>query len=113
MANPPKQVNFASAWQEARWLVHAHRARIVLGLTLMLISQLAGLAMPWCSKLLIDDVIGKGRHDLLIPIALASGGATLVQVITTFANTQVLGVAAQRAITDMRKRVQNHVSLLP
>jgi len=109
----PTRVNFATAWQEARQLVRTHRRRIALGLVLMVIGQLAGLVMPWCSKFLIDDVIGKGRHDLLVPLALAAGGATLIQAATTFANSQVLGVAAQRAIADMRMRVQHHVSLLP
>ena len=113
MAHTPPRVNFATAWQEARQLAWTHRRRIALGLVLMVIGQLAGLVMPWCSKFLIDDVIGKGRHDLLVPLALAAGGATLVQAGTTFANSQVLGVAAQRAIADMRKRVQHHVSLLP
>src|SRR4029077_14985244 len=32
---------------------------------------------------------------------------------TSFANSQVLGVAAQRAITDMRKDVEAHVMRLP
>jgi len=112
---PPnnKPVDFSSAWSEARELGWRHRGRIAIGLVLMLISQLAGFVMPWCSKFLIDDVVGKHRHELLVPLALAAGGATLVSALTSFANSQVLGVAAQRAITDMRKRVQHHVSLLP
>jgi subfamily B ATP-binding cassette protein MsbA len=113
MAGPDRKVDFSSAWTEARALAWKHRGRIAVGLTLMLISQLAGLVMPWCSKFLIDDVVGKGRHELLTPLALAAGGATLVQALTSFANSQVLGVAAQRAITEMRKRVQHHVTLLP
>ena len=48
-----------------------------------------------------------------MPIALAAGAATLVQAVTSFALSQILGVAAQRAITDMRKRVQAHVMRLP
>jgi subfamily B ATP-binding cassette protein MsbA len=48
-----------------------------------------------------------------MPIALAAGAATIVQAITSFALSQTLGVAAQRAITDMRKRVQAHVMRLP
>ena len=42
-----------------------------------------------------------------------AGAATLVQASTQFALSQVLGVAAQRAITEMRKRVQRHVTRLP
>ena len=69
--------------------------------------------MPALSKYVIDDVIGKGRHELLMPIALAAGAATIVQAITSFFLGQTLGVAAQRAITDMRKRVQAKVMRLP
>ncbi len=79
----------------------------------MLISRLAGLVLPASSKYLVDEVIGKGRHDLLMPIAIAGGVATAVQAVTSFINSQILGVAAQRAITEMRKRVQARVMRLP
>ena len=36
-----------------------------------------------------------------------------MQAVTSFALSQVLGVAAQRAITDMRRRVEAHVVRLP
>jgi len=116
MADPtpskPK-VDYRNAWAEAREVVWDYRWRLALGLVLMLASRLAGLVLPASSKYLIDDVIGKHRADLLPVIALAVGAATLVQAVTGFLLTQVLGVAAQRAITDMRKRVQEHVSRLP
>ena len=79
----------------------------------MLVNRLAGLVLPATSKYLIDDVIGKRRAELLMPLALAAGAATLVQAVTSFALSQVLGVAAQRAITDMRRRVEAHVARLP
>ena len=50
---------------------------------------------------------------MLMPLALAAGAATLIQAVTSFALSQVLGVAAQRAITDMRRRVEAHVARLP
>ena len=103
----------AAAWKETRLLIEARRGRLALGLGLMLISRAAGLIMPATTKYLIDDVIGKGRVDLLTPLALIAGAATLVQAITGFALSQVLGVAAQRAITDMRRRVEAHVARLP
>jgi len=79
----------------------------------MLINRLVGLVLPATSKYLIDDVVLKHKADLLLPLALAAGGATVVQAITSFLLSQVLGVAAQRAITDMRKSVQEHVERLP
>lgn len=80
---------------------------------LVLIGQAAGLVLPASSKFLIDDVIGKQKPELLIPLAIAVGSATLLQAGATFMLSQVLGVAAQAAIADMRRRVQAHAMHLP
>jgi ABC-type multidrug transport system fused ATPase/permease subunit len=108
-----KPLKFSDAWREARELIFAHRWRLALGASLMLVNRLVGLILPASSKYIIDEVIGKQRAELLTPIALIAGAATLVQAVTSFALSQVLGVAAQRAITEMRKRVQSHVERLP
>ena len=100
-------------WQEAKNLVWARRGRLAAGLGLMLISRVAGLVLPATSKYLIDDVIGKGKHDLLPLLAMAAGIATLVQAVASFSLSQILGVAAQRSITEMRKRIEQHVLRLP
>ena len=108
--------SFASpgAWAEARSLVHTHRKRLMLGMVLMLVSRVAGLVLPGMTGYVIDDVmLADGQGDLLLPLALVAALATLVQASTGFALSQVLGVAAQRAITEMRKRVQRHVTRLP
>ncbi len=114
-ATPPakKKISAQAAWREARALILARKGRLALGLSLMLVNRLVGLVLPATSKFLIDDVIGKGRADLLMPLALAAGAATVVQAVTSFALSQVLGVAAQRAITDMRRRIEAHVARLP
>jgi ABC-type multidrug transport system fused ATPase/permease subunit len=98
--------------KDALELVHARKGRLALGLGLLLVSRLSGLVLPGTTKILLDDVIGKKRVDLLVPIVLASGAATLLQAITGFALSQVLGRAAQRSITEMRRTVQRHVGRL-
>jgi ABC-type multidrug transport system fused ATPase/permease subunit len=108
-----RPINRTAAWREARALLYAHRRRLLIGLGLMLISRLSGVVLPALSKYVIDDVFGKGRTDLLPPIALAAGAATVVQAVTSFALSQLLGVAAQRAITDMRIRVHAKIMRLP
>ena len=108
-----KRVTPASAWRDAQELLYAHRYRLALGMFLMIINRLVGLVLPASSKYLIDDVILKHRSELLFPLALAAGAATIIQALSSFALSQVLGVAAQRAITEMRKSVQEHVARLP
>ena len=65
------------------------------------------------SRYIIDHVIGDRRPDLLGVVAAAVAAATLVQAVTSFGLSQILGVAAQRAITDMRKSMQAFALRLP
>ena len=108
-----KPIRWGTAWQEASTLIWQRRGRLSVGLALTGISRVSGLVLPATSKILIDNVIGQGRHDLLTPLALAAGGATVIQAITSFAQSQVLGIAAQRAITEMRRSVHEHIMRLP
>jgi len=108
-----KKPKLDEVWRDARELIRARKGRLALGLLLMMISRLAGLVMPASSKFVIDEVIGKGRHELLIWLALAAAGATIVQAVTSFSLSQILGVAAQRSITEMRKKIEQHVLRLP
>jgi ABC-type multidrug transport system fused ATPase/permease subunit len=102
----------ATAWKEAKRLLWDNRGTMAIGIGLMLINRLSGLVLPASSKYLIDRVLhGDGR--LLVPLALGVGAATLVQGITSFGLAQVISVAGQRAITRMRRQVQEHVTRLP
>ena len=108
-----RRVPLKTAWQEARELIWTHRRRLGLGLLLLAINRSAALIAPFAPKFLIDDIIGQQREDLLVPLALAVAAATAVQGACAFALARVLGVAAQRAIMDMRKRVMAHIERLP
>ena len=114
MATPPKKkVRWGTAWQEARALIWARRWRLSLGLLLMFVNTFAGLVLPWMTKYFIDDVIGKGQIEMLPKLAWAVGLAAILQAATSFSLSQVLGIEAQRAITDMRRRVEEHILRLP
>src|SRR4051794_7395406 len=79
----------------------------------MLINRLSGFVLPAATKYLMDDVVAKGHRDLLPKLAMAVGAAAIVDAVSSFANSQLLGVAAQRAITDTRKDVEAHAIRMP
>ena len=116
MASAEKKKNRVTTevvWREARELVWAHRGKLAVGMLLMVVNRLAGLVLPTSSKFLIDRVLPQHRVDLLGELALAVGLATLVQAATSFGLSQVMSIAAQRAITDLRRSVQEHLLRLP
>jgi len=100
-------------WPELRALVEPRRNLLLLGLVLIAINRVTGLVLPATTRYVIDDVIGKRRVDLLLPILGAVVGATVVQALTSFALTQTLSKAAQKLIADLRRRVQAHIGRLP
>jgi ABC-type multidrug transport system fused ATPase/permease subunit len=108
-----KKIDYSRAWREAKVLIWNYRWRLILGLALMLVSRGAGFVLPYSTKYLVDNVFTQKQYYLLKWIAIAVGVSTLIQAITSFILSQVLGVAAQRAITEMRKRVQAHIERLP
>ncbi|MFL6468777.1 MAG: ABC transporter ATP-binding protein [Pyrinomonadaceae bacterium] len=112
-ADKKKKVDYASAWAEARKIVWNARWRLLAGSILLLISRLAGMVLPASTKYIGDEVFTKQNYGLIKWIALAIGISTLVQGATSFVLSQILGVAAQRAITEMRKNVQKHIERLP
>ena len=89
------------------------RGMLALGFVLMLINRLAGFVLPYSSKFLIDDVVGKHHTEILRPLVFAVLGATLIQGVTSFSLTQLLSKAAQRLIAELRQEVQKHISRLP
>src|SRR2546430_13804177 len=112
-SRPKKAAITPGAWQEARGLIYAHRKRLSLGLVLLLINRVAGFVLPASPKYVIDRVIGQHRPELLLPLALATGAATLVQAGPGFGPSQILRAAAPRALTDMRRPVPADVLPLP
>lgn len=113
----PKKKKSAAAQLKSVWpmiweLVRPRRVLLGFSFLLLLIGRLCGLVLPASPKFLVDDVIGKHRPDLLLPLVLAVTSATLIQGLTSFALTQLLSKEAQRLISELRRRVQTHVGRL-
>lgn len=108
-----KRKRLKGGWNEARALMWRHRGPLAVGMAVMILNRLAGLVLPASSKYFIDDVLGQHHVGLLWPLVGAVGLATLVQAATGFALSQVVSIAGQRAIADMRRDVEAHVLRLP
>ena len=112
-ATPKRKTDYAVAWTETRALMWQHRRTLAVGLVLMLINRGAGLVLPGSVKWIVDEGMLKGRQDLVAKLAVAAGIATVIQAASSFALSQVISVAAQRAITVLRRRVQARLLRLP
>ena len=95
-------------------LIAPRKGLIIGGVALMAVNRLAGLVMPYVSKELLDKVLAPAHpHPELLPrIIWLVLLATLVQAVTSYGLTQLLSIAGQRLIAQMRREVQRHVGLL-
>ncbi|HTU43122.1 MAG TPA: ABC transporter ATP-binding protein [Candidatus Aquilonibacter sp.] len=112
-AKPAKVQRLKAVLPEVWKLMRPRRGVLLLGFVLMVINRLAGFVLPYSSKFLIDDVVGKHDIGMLRPLVTAVLAATLVQGVTSFSLTQLLSKAAQRLIAELRQQVQKHISRLP
>ena len=108
---PKKKVRWSAAWQEARALIWARRGGCALGLVADA-RQPAGRA-SCCRRSRSTSSTTSSASSASICSRRwrwPAARATVVQAVTSFALSQILGVAAQTAITDMRRRVEEHVA---
>ncbi len=94
-------------------LVRPRRWLLAFGLLLMVISRVASFVLPLSAKFLIDRVMGHHQLGLLPWIIGAVLLATTTQGAASYALTQLLSIAAQRLIADLRVQVQRHIGRLP
>ena len=111
---PKRKPNLKKLWPQIRELIVPRLGLLLAGMGLMCINRVAGLAIPYTSKPLLDTVLSPIHpHPELLPrIILLVFGAMVVQAITSFSLTQLLSKAGQRLIAEMRRQVQRHVGLL-
>ncbi len=113
IADQPKgKTDYRKAMPEVWKLVRPRKWLLLLGLVLVAINRVAGLVLPRLSKPFVDLVLTKHELNRLTPLVTAVVAATLIQAVTSFANTQLLSKAAQRMIAELRQLVQQHVGRL-
>jgi len=96
-----------------RALIWRERRVLLIALAAALIGPVAAMAVPFAAKLVIDEVIGQGRRELLFPIALAAGLAVVIQAGAAFGAAQLGALAGQRVVARLRQRLHRHTLRLP
>jgi len=99
--------------RDAGEVIWSSRRRLFIGIPLLLLNRISSIVLPAMPKFLIDDVIAKGNHQMLWELAAVAALAATVGGLTDYALAQILGMAAQHSITDLRRRIHEHVQRLP
>ncbi len=108
-----KPVSLKSVWPEVSALVKPRRGKLSLGLVLVLVRSVTGLVLPLSPMFLIDRIITPRRPELLPMLVIGLLAATALQAITSYVLTQLLSTEGQRAIAELRGKVQAHIGRLP
>lgn len=103
----------AGAWFEARRLLRQHRRPLTGALLMVAMNRLAALALPAGSRVVVDEVIGRQRTGLLLPIALVVSLAIAIEAATAFGAAQTAGGAGQRAVAFLRRELAARAIRLP
>lgn len=96
-----------------RELMWKHRRPLLFALSLMMANRVAALGLPVGFKLLIDQAIARSQPRLVPFIALGISVAIVVEAVTMYGVSRVVGLAAQRASADLRRGLLAHALRLP
>ena len=66
--SPPAKPKLADAWPHVWRLIRPRRKLLALGLVLMVINRICGLALPYASKPFVDSVLHNRHEGMLLPI---------------------------------------------
>jgi subfamily B ATP-binding cassette protein MsbA len=103
----------ATAWELAKAIVWAQRGKLALGLMFLFVDRGAGLVVPLAPKVLLDEVVGHKRADLLPWIAMAVVLAALVQAGAMFGLQRTVGLSAEWVVLGWRRRIMARVTRMP
>ena len=103
----------ATAWELAKAIIWAQRGKLAAGLGLLFVDRAAGFVVPIAPKVLLDEVVGNKRSDLLPWLAAAVVVAALVQALALFGLQRILGLSAELVVLGWRRRIMAHITRMP
>ena len=105
--------NKVSLSQVFKTIIWPRRNLVLIGLILIVISRVASLALPYYSKILMDEVIPAKDWLMLQKVLWIVGLSILINSVTSFLLTKLLSVEAQHLISKLRVQVQKKILSLP
>ena len=103
------KITFKKVFKTIIW---PRKKLLFIGLFLIIISRASGLITPIIMKTFVNDALGKDM-DLTLQIVLIVIGSILVNSLTSYLLTRLVGVEAQFLISELRTKVQKKVLTLP
>ena len=82
-----------------------YRGLMVLGLAMTTIISMLSIVNPYISGVIVDEVIGGGQYDRLLPLVGCLLGVAVVMGIVRFFYQVVFETASQGLLYDMRDKV--------
>ncbi len=82
-----------------------YRGLMVLGLVMTTVISMLSIVNPYISGVIVDEVIGGGQYDRLLPLVGCLLGVTVVMGIVRFFYQVVFETASQGLLYDMRDKV--------
>ena len=75
----------------------------------ILLAILINLPTPWCEKLIIDEAIGEGRSELLLPLVAAIAGLFVGYRLLLFFRGYLSVRVRQKVLTSVRMEMYAHL----
>lgn len=104
-----RKVTFGQAFKTIIW---PRKKLLFIGLFLIVISKASGLVTPIIMKTFVNDALGKDM-ELTIQIVGIVIFSILINSLTSYLLTRLIGVEAQHLIAELRTKVQKKVLTLP
>src|SRR6266545_7887284 len=115
-ADPTFRAKSRSTWEIIRRVavyLKPYKLMAVGTMACAIISLAFSFAYPKLTQFVVDDVIGKGRADLLAPAMLGLLGAFLLRDVFNSLRIRINNSFEQNVIYDMRREVYARLQRLP
>ncbi len=111
-ADRPAPDRLWAALRKVFALARPYRTRLGVAIGLTALASVVWLVVPLGLRTLIDAVFEDGNRGLLNLMAVGLLALFLVQAAVSFGGSYLLGTAGARIVTDLRRRVFEHLSRL-